>query len=265
MRRISLHQLCLRDTTPVQLVSVARAAGFNSVSVFLHPPAPQLDIFPRVTREDTAAFIAACNGEGVGVHNVEALPFSGRTDPADYRPVLDHAAEIGATRATVLIYDQNLARAAERLAVTCDDAQARGIALSIEFMVFSALNSVEKAAEFVRMVDHPALSLLVDPLHLQRTGGTPADLPAVIDTVGCLQFCDAPLVAPEDPFAEAVEDRGIPGDGQLPLQALLDVTPSHLPIDIEVPMLRLQNAGLLPLARARKLAASLGAYGLNLG
>lgn len=260
-RRVTLHQLSLRDTGPVDLVRIARAAGFGSVSVFLHPPAPQLDIFPRLAEADVPAFAAACAAEGVAVHNIEALPFSGRTDPDAYLPVLDRAAAIGAARATVLVYDADLARARARLARTCDAAAARGIAISIEFMAFSSLKTVRQAADFVRALAHPNLSLLVDPLHLHRTGGTPADLPPLIDTLGCLQFCDAPLAAPADPFAEAVENRAIPGEGALPLQALLDAAPG-LPLDIEVPMLRLQERGVGALERARLLRDSLTGFRL---
>lgn len=262
-RRLSLHQLCLRDLGPVELVPVARQARFSSVSVFLHPPAPQLDIFPRLTPADTAAFRSACAGEGVSVHNIEALPVSGRTDPAAYLPVLDHAAEIGAARATLLIYDQNLDRAGGKVVQLCDEASRRGIALSIEFMAFSALQNVGQAAEFVRAQGHANLSLLVDPLHLARTGGVPGDLPALADTIGCLQFCDAPSLPPADLFAEAVENRLIPGEGELPLTALLAATEPGLPLDIEVPMLRLQQAGISPLDRALRLRDCLAGFGLS--
>lgn len=262
-RRITLHQLCLRDIGPVELARIAPQAGFGSVSVFLHPPAPQLDIFPRLMPgAETAAFRTALWDGDVQVHNIEALPFSGRTDPADYLPVLDHAAEIGAGRATVLIYDRDLARASDRLTQTCAAAAERGIAISIEFMAFSALTTVGQAAEFVRANGHPNLSLLVDPLHLARTGGTPADLPPLADTIGALQFCDAPMATPEDAFAEAVENRGIPGEGELPLQDLLDQTAPGLALDVEVPMLRLQTMGIGPLERARRLQAALTTYRL---
>lgn len=260
-RLISLHQLSLRDLSPRELVAVARPAGYSSVSVFLHPPAPQLDIFPRLAAgEETTAFRRVLAGEGVAVHNIEALPFSGRTDPELYLPVLDQAAEIGAKRATALIYDRDLGRAAATLVRSCDAAAARGIAISIEFMAFSALKTVRQAADFVRSTGHGNLSLLVDPLHLARTGGHPDELPPLADTIGALQFCDAPRTAPADPFQEAVEDRGVPGEGDLPLQALLDRTFAGLPLDIEVPMLRLQLQGVSAPERARRLKESLAGF-----
>jgi len=262
-RIVTLHQLSLRDTDPVQLAKVAAETGFRFVSVFLHPPAPQLDIFPRLLPgPQTAAFKDMLAAGGVQVHNIEALPFSGRTQSADYLPVLDHAAEIGARRATVLIYDRDLARASARLSETCDAAQMRGIAVSIEFMAFSSLQNVTSAAAFVRDNGHPNLSLLVDPLHLARTGGSPDDLAGISAQIGALQFCDAPLEAPQDPFREAVEDRAIPGQGELPLQQILDSTAPGLPLDVEVPMLRMERQGISPAGRAKLLKDALAAYRL---
>lgn len=261
IRRVSLHQLSLRDIGPVALAELAPQAGFSSISVFLNPPAPQLDIFPRLQPgAEMQAFRSAQVAAGVSVHNIEALPFSGRTDPDSFLPVLDMAAEIGAARATVLIYDKDLERASDKLSATCTAAAERGIAISIEFMAFSALTTVGKAAHFVRKNGHPNLSLLADPLHLLRTGGTVKDLVPLVDSIGALQFCDAPLQPPEDLFAEAVEDRGIPGEGAFPLQEFLDRTAPDLPLDVEVPMLRLQKQGVSPLDRARRLQASLAQY-----
>lgn len=260
-RILTLHQLSLRDTSPLELVRVAAETGFPYVTVFLYPPAPQLDIFPRLLPGSaTTEFASALQTHGVEVHNIEALPFSGRTEPDDYLPVLDQAAQIGARRATVLVYDKDLTRASDKLSQTCDAADARGIAISIEFMAYSTLSTVVQAAEFVRRNGHSNLSLLVDPLHLIRTGGSVDLLPALSDTIGALQFCDAVLTAPEDAFREAVEDREIPGEGEIRLQDFLDMTDPSLPLDIEVPMLRLQQQGITPVARAQRLKAALAGF-----
>ena len=48
MHRLALHQLSLRDVAPVDLPGIARGAGVDTVSVFVTPPSPDLDIFPRV-------------------------------------------------------------------------------------------------------------------------------------------------------------------------------------------------------------------------
>lgn len=254
MHRLALHQLSLRDVNPVALPGVARAVGVDTVSVFVTPPSPDLDIFPRVTRADVAAFRAACSDNAVSVHNVEVFSIGPETNVADFSPALDLGAEIGATRLTALVQESDRRRAADGLAALADAAAARGIAVSIEFMKFSECRSIGAGAGLLLEIGHDNLSLLVDPLHLFRTGGTVADLAATDPgLIGAAQICDGPTQAPQSPFGEAVENRGIPGEGAFPLADFLAALPPNTPIDMEVPMKRLAKAGVGPVERAQRL------------
>ncbi|WP_339718313.1 TIM barrel protein [uncultured Maritimibacter sp.] len=254
MTRLALHQLSLRDVKPVDLPAVARAVGVDTVSVFVTPPSPDLDIFPRVTREDVAAFRTACSDSGVGVHNVEVFSIGPETKVVDFSAALDLGAEIGATRLTALVQDSDRGRASDGLGALADAAAARGIAVSIEFMKFSECRSIGAGEGLLLDIGHDNLSLLVDPLHLFRTGGTVADLVATDPgLIGAAQICDGPMEAPKSPFGEAVEDRGIPGEGAFPLADFLAALPPNTPIDMEVPMKRLAKAGVGPVERAQRL------------
>lgn len=252
---LTLHQLCLRDVAPADLPGIAAGAGLNSVSVFVTPPSPELDIFPRIQPgDDQRAFAQACREHGVSVHNIEVFSIGPDTDPADFAPALDIGHAIGATRLTALVQDADHARARDRMALLADLAADRGIAVSIEFMKFSELRSIRAGAEFVQAAGHPNLTLLVDPLHLIRTGGTVTDLDATPPAlIGAAQICDGPLQAPANLFGEAVENRGIPGEGEFPLAGFLSALPPGCPIDIEVPLKRLATAGVAPQDRAKRL------------
>ncbi|MCE0506158.1 TIM barrel protein [Roseivivax sp. GX 12232] len=254
---LALHQLCLRDTGPLDLPGIARGAGLDRVSVFVIPPAPNLDIFPRLTAQDLAAFRTTCAAHAVTVHNIEVFSITPETEVAEFTPALDLGAEIGAQRLTALVQDPEAGRAGARLAELADAAAARGMAVSLEFMKFSQCRSIGAGEELLRAIGHENLSLLVDPLHLFRTGGTVADLAATDPAlIGAAQLCDGPLTAPESPFAEAVEDRGLPGEGAFPLAAFLAALPPKVPLDLEVPMQRLARAGLSPGERAERLVAA---------
>ncbi|MBV0911058.1 sugar phosphate isomerase/epimerase family protein [Anianabacter salinae] len=244
----------MRDVAPVDLPGVARAVGIDTVSVFVTPPSPDLDIFPKVQHSDLASFRSACAENGVGVHNIEVFSIGPDTDVAAFARALDLGAEIGATRLTALVQDRDERRAADGLAALADAAAARGIAVSIEFMKFSECRSIGAGEALLREIGHDTLSLLVDPLHLFRTGGTIADLAACDPAlIGAAQLCDGPLDAPKSAFAEAVHDRGIPGEGAFPLAAFIDALPADIPIDMEVPMKRLATAGVGTVERAQRL------------
>ncbi len=259
---LALHHLSLRDIAPQDLPGIARDVGLSRISVFVAPPSADLDIFPRVKPgRGLLAFTEACRATGVSVHNIDVFSLGPETRIETFAAALDLGAEIGADRLTALVQDPDLGRAAAISAELSEAAQSRGIKVSIEFMKFSALRSIRAGADFVANAGHPNLSLLVDPLHLMRTGGTISDVQAIDPAfIGAAQFCDGPLSAPANAFAEAVEDRGIPGEGAFPLADFLAALSEDCPVDIEVPLKRLAEAGLTPLERAQRLLAATMTY-----
>ena len=112
--------------------------------------------------------------------------------------------------------------------------------LSLEFMPYSAVSHrvVRYGDEVLAAVAAPNLDVLVDALHLARSGGPPTDL-RLLDPrrIGVVQLCDAPAAGPPPKQLrdESVNRRLYPGDGQLPLDALLEALPSGIVIEIECP------------------------------
>ncbi|MFN3642747.1 MAG: sugar phosphate isomerase/epimerase family protein [Gemmobacter sp.] len=256
---LSLHHLSLRDVAPADLPAIAAGAGFGAVSLFVEPPGPALDIFPRIACDgDAAAAARACADAGVAVHGIEVFALAPETEPVAFAPALDRGARLGARVLTALVQDADGARAADRMGALCDMAAARGMGVALEFMRFSQCRSLAAGAAFVAQVGHPALGLLVDPLHLFRTGGTVVELAAMPPAlVRAAQLCDGPLLPPPGPpFAEAIENRVIPGEGEFPLAAFLRALPPGTRLDVEVPLRRLADAGVTPADRAARLFAA---------
>ncbi len=98
--------------------------------------------------------------------------------------------------------------------------------------------------------------MLVDALHLSRSGGSPADLaqydPALFSY---MHLCDAPAIppGPDGVRPEAREGRLYPGEGGLWLADFIRAFPRDTPIAIEAPSAR--RAGLPPAERASLAAA----------
>jgi sugar phosphate isomerase/epimerase len=97
--------------------------------------------------------------------------------------------------------------------------------------------------------------VLVDPIHFDRAGSTPAQLAAIAPhRLAYLQFCDAPTARPRtitELLRQARSDRLLPGDGGLDLRGLLSAMPAHSPLSLEIPFDRPPG---LP-ARERALSA----------
>jgi sugar phosphate isomerase/epimerase len=111
---------------------------------------------------------------------------------------------------------------------------------------------VADAHRVVSTAAQPNAGVLVDALHLSRSGGTPGDL-RTLDPLwlSYCQICDARAEPPavDGLRAEARTDRLYPGLGALPLTALLDALPAGVTIGVEAPCL--EYAALPALERGR--------------
>jgi len=67
-----------------------------------------------------------------------------------------------------------------------------------------------------------------------------------------VQFCDAPLRGEKEYFFEALEQRCMPGEGELPLADMLAALPRGIPLSIEIPHKRLAQAGVAHAERVRR-------------
>jgi sugar phosphate isomerase/epimerase len=160
------------------------------------------------------------------------------TDVAQFVPALETSAEIGASFIQAVSEDADQARASDRLAALCDAAAHFGLRVALEFMRFRSLQTIEAASALLKAAGRANAGVLVDALHLARSGGTPAAVAAVArERIAYMQLCDGPVQSP--PLAElareARNDRLPPGEGGLWLDELFDALPDDVAISMEVP------------------------------
>jgi sugar phosphate isomerase/epimerase len=238
---LSLSHLTVLDATPPDLVTAAARAGFDAVGVRVWPggdePAyPMLGDTPMV--RETLARLA---DTGVRVFDVEVLRLRPDSRFDDALRILDTGVRLGARAALVICNDPDEDRLVDRFAAVCRAAGERGLRACLEFMVFSSVKTLPDALRILDRVRSPAAAVLVDALHLQRSGGTPVDLARL--PAGLLpyaQVCDGPFEPvrpPEDAaLAEARTGRLLPGDGALPLRDLVAALPAGAPLAVEAPV-----------------------------
>jgi sugar phosphate isomerase/epimerase len=182
---------------------------------------------------------------------VEAIWLSAESDVRSLEPALDVAVELNARYVVVAGNDPDRGRLAENLSRLCAAANLRGIRVMLEFLPYSEIRSLAEAVALLAEVRPADAVVLVDALHLSRSGGSPADLarydPALFSY---MHLCDAPAVppAPEGVRSEARGGRLYPGEGGLWLGYFIRAFPRGTPIAIEAPNER--RSGLAPAARA---------------
>jgi sugar phosphate isomerase/epimerase len=102
------------------------------------------------------------------------------------------------------------------------------------------LATLAQARQLITESAQPNAAICVDPLHLARGGGTPADLRNLdLRLLPYVQFSDGALAPGEPDLMLAkrigVGERRLPGRGMLPLVDFLEVIPENVPLSVEVP------------------------------
>jgi len=215
--------------------ATARAAvdgGYRAVGLTVDPT-----VWTDTTTREVNAIVADGSIEVLDVEVVVIQP--GQAESPESERIIDVGAALGASHVLIVSDDpnpDNTKRAFEHL---CRRAEQAGMRAVLEFLMIFQVNSLEAALEIVTDVAHPAGGVLVDALHLQRCGHTPADLEGLnAHLFPYMQLCDAPAkVAQADPtgyLADALDARMAPGEAGLPLADLLDALPAGIPLSLEV-------------------------------
>jgi sugar phosphate isomerase/epimerase len=250
-RLLSLAGGVVLDLSPTEAVAVAARAGYGALGLRLAGGS--------LAPDDLATIRGGIDAAGLALLDVEwvRLTPDGRFDDGNRR-LLEVAAMLGARHLLCVSLDEDAGRTAASLVGLAEAARGTGVVPVLEFMRFSAVRSFAEASEVLARADHPDLGILVDALHLDRGGESPQVLLGS-GLVRYAQLCDAPARPPASDDAtlgdEARTARLLPGDGELPLQELLEVLPPGLPLSLEVLSDRLVRS-LPPLERAEAVLAA---------
>jgi sugar phosphate isomerase/epimerase len=254
---LSLHQLTALDASPLELVAIAGELEVEFVCLFTHVPDAAAGRYPFVDRANVDSLRAALDEYGVRLGNVEVFPLD-RSGPRDeFEPALAIGAQLGATRATAHVH--NIAsdqEASDRFAAFAAQAASHGLIAGLEFNNFSAVTDLGEAARIVRAAG--VGSVVLDTLHLVRSGGTASDVARAAELIDYAQLSDGPAFMPgKERWREAVAERLTPGEGDFPLAALIAPLAYGTLFEVEVPQSAARKAGVPALDRClRAVAAS---------
>jgi sugar phosphate isomerase/epimerase len=128
--------------------------------------------------------------------------------------------------------------AAGALAGVAQRAAAHGLQVTLEFLPWSGIPDAAAALDIVQRAGHPGATVMVDTWHHYRGRADDAQLRAIPGSrLGGIQINDAPAQRPADLVAESMQGRLLPGEGDMPLPALLRAiraTGTRAPVGVEV-------------------------------
>lgn len=261
MPTLSLDHLTIVGATPDEMVSIAAELGYEAVGPlqFATPPEYGLFVSPlERSAPHTRDMIARMRDTGVFVNNMDGYPLLPDTDIDALREPLAFAAELGARRVVTLNFDPDSGRAFDRFCRLSEEARSVGLGVVLEFMPLSQIPSLNDAVSWIRRAQQPNAQILIDVLHLMKSGGSPADIASVDPAlIAAAQLCDGPSSPTDEQYAyAAIHERQVPGEGELPLVAFLAALPEHATIGLEVPSKSLRDQGVPPKERARRCIAA---------
>jgi len=232
------------ETAPADFVTACAAAGWKACGIWFDPDTWNARVAAEVRRRLDDNGLMALDMEPVFV-----------TPDGDHgEAMIEAAATIGARNLLVVSRGVDDERFADRFGELCDIAAMHHVGCSLEFMRFMSVRDLPQALNVLDRVDRANGAVLIDLLHLVRTGGTVGDVASIdADRLPYVQLCDAPRAAPEDLYSEAVDGRLLTGDGELPIVELVDVLPPHTALSMEIRSAALRSAWPDPVDRARQV------------
>ena len=171
------------------MIDLAADAGFRSIGIRLCSPmagGPGVAVAGRLGA--TAGNAWPAERPRLSVFDIEVVRLAEATDVETYVAAFETAAVLGAHRATVNIDDPDRSHTVDRFGRLCDLAAPHRSSLDIEFMIWRPVARLEDAVSIVTAAARRNGHVLVDALHLDRSGGTPAAVAAVdAALIGCVQ------------------------------------------------------------------------------
>jgi sugar phosphate isomerase/epimerase len=234
---------------PAAFVDAAAAAGWPACGVWF-----AADSWSRSTTDQVRGSLER---GGLVALDIEVV----RLGQGDPRPLIDAGGDVGARNVLCISMLADRQETIARFAELCELASAAGMRACLEFMPFSTVTDAAAAAAIVAEVGHAAGAVLVDALHLARSGGTVADI-AGMDRARLpyAQWCDgAATIADTSPrglVADALDGRSCPGDGELPIDEFLHAFGPDVPMSLEVRSAALRARYPDPVERAAAVLSS---------
>lgn len=254
MNRISLASGVLPEFGPLEIIEAAAVGGFDAVGLWVEP-----ENWSANLTQDCRSALA---DTGLELLDVEVIWLKPDSDMADHKRCIDIGADLGAKNVLCVASDPDMAANAARLAELCMHAEGSGMRVALEFGIFTAVKNLRMAMSVLDEVAHPLRALLIDPIHVDRSGSQIVEVAAVPEALlPYAQFCDAPSKRPnpdyfEEIITDAIDLRMQCGEGGLPLKDLLGALPSDITLSIELRSKLLRESFPDPNTRAKAVATA---------
>lgn len=256
-RLVSISHLTALEASPEEFIDLAAEFGFGAVGIRNRPPQHTADRWPIAGDLKRSQQLGErARDRGIAIFEGETFSIWPDFSVSSMMPGLESAAAMGVKAIVSAGIDEDEARLTDSYRKLAEAAQPFEITVGIEFMPFQKLKSLEQAKRVQANVGADNARILIDALHLSRSGGSISEVEQLPpDMIAYIHLCDAPATLPSA-SEFAVEARGArlyPGEGGLDLAGLLHAVGPDMPVSLEAPH---RDHGHLPPRELVRLAAA---------
>ncbi len=239
------------EDDPCTFVEIAAQAGWKGTGVWFDPLT-----WTETTTKEVGKRV---DDTGLTVVDMEVVRMGPKGDCGER--LIDAASSIGAKNILTVSSFDSVQETAKRLNELCVLALPSNIRVCIEFMRFTSIRSLADALQVVELVDQKNVGILVDLIHVFRSGTSYEEIRAADAALfPYAQWCDAS----EEPrgwstkelIRDAVDDRAIPGEGDMPVKEFEFLFDISVPFSVEVRSKALRDAFPGFLDRAKHLLSA---------
>lgn len=248
--RIGIDFLSVLGMPPVEFIAFAASLDCPNISLAPQPMTDNPHGYPAWSLRGNvslqAEVKAALAANGVRIAIAEGVIVRPGQTAADFLADLDVFAALGVPQANLCVLAPGMEAVVSALV---EAARTRGMGAAVEFVPGTGVPTL--AAALALAAATPGLRLVIDLMHVFRSGSSAADLAAIDPAlIAHVQICDTPWTNAAMSYGvEALHHRLPPGDGELPLAEALAVLPTDVVVSLELPMLSRAEAGEGPRER----------------
>ncbi len=237
---------CVPDALPWDIPKIASAAGFLSSGMWVDPETTWNHDAIRKTK-------LALSQTGIKLIDVEVVWLRHGDRATDtHKLILDVGIELGARNVLVVTSHQDYAASLAQFRDLCERAGTE-IRICLEFGEFTNIKSLVEARKFLSDISHPAAGILIDLMHINRSGDDLPDLASAIFPYiqGCDFWQSSANMKGDDYIEAAVDNRCCLGEGEARLEDIIKVCRSKKDISLEIRSLALREKFPDPWERAK--------------
>jgi len=242
-RKYSIAHLSSIKTPPQEMVYMAKAAGFDYVSirtVLLGTKGePNYDLKQNV--DMYKEFDVALAETGIKLSDIELFRLTDEVNIDAWKPSFEFAQAHDCHNLICSSWTNKKEYALDKFAELCEATKPYGINVNFEFVTWSACQTLKEAKEYLAYAKSDNVGLLVDTLHFDRSRVTLAELEECPrEWFNFIHVCDGPVVRPAMDDNEALIHTGrdarlYVGEGGVPVAEIVRRIPETATLSVELP------------------------------